>query len=138
MVPGETVAIVGPSGAGKSTVFQLLLRFYDPTTGRKTASIDSNGNDTDYRYDALGELTAVTLPAVIDPSTGLVAHPIYTYTYDTYGNLASQKLIDKAVLDDKTVYPDAATVASLYLVTARDQRITRLTNRLWTKIKTGR
>jgi len=32
--PGQTVAIVGPSGAGKSTVFQLLLRFYDPAEGR--------------------------------------------------------------------------------------------------------
>lgn len=32
--PGETVALVGPSGAGKSTMFQLLLRFYDPQTGR--------------------------------------------------------------------------------------------------------
>lgn len=31
--PGETVALVGPSGAGKSTVFQLLLRFYDPEAG---------------------------------------------------------------------------------------------------------
>ena len=31
---GETVALVGPSGAGKSTVFQLLLRFYDPQAGR--------------------------------------------------------------------------------------------------------
>jgi ATP-binding cassette subfamily B protein len=31
--PGQTVAIVGPSGAGKTTVFQLLLRMYDPQTG---------------------------------------------------------------------------------------------------------
>ncbi len=32
--PGETVALVGPSGAGKSTVFQMLLRFYDPSIGQ--------------------------------------------------------------------------------------------------------
>ena len=33
VAPGEKLALVGPSGAGKSTVFQLLLRFYDPVAG---------------------------------------------------------------------------------------------------------
>ena len=47
---GQTVALVGPSGAGKSTVFQLLLRFYDPASGR----IVLDGIDT--RQLALREL----------------------------------------------------------------------------------
>lgn len=32
--PGETVAFVGPSGAGKSTIFNLILRLYDPNAGK--------------------------------------------------------------------------------------------------------
>jgi putrescine transport system substrate-binding protein len=54
------------------------------------------------------------------------------------GNLASQKFIDKRVLDDKSIYPDAATMDRLYTVSARDQKSQRFVNRLWTKIKTGR
>jgi putrescine transport system substrate-binding protein len=53
------------------------------------------------------------------------------------GNLTSQKFIDKAVLDDRGVYPDAATMAKLYTVSARDQKAQRTINRMWTKIKTG-
>lgn len=54
------------------------------------------------------------------------------------GNLASQKFIDPAVLNDPTVYPDAETMRRLYVMTPRDPRTQRLMNRLWTRIKTGR
>jgi putrescine transport system substrate-binding protein len=54
------------------------------------------------------------------------------------GNLESQKLVDPSILKDGTVYPDEATQAKLYLVTARDQKSQRVINRLWTRVKTGR
>jgi putrescine transport system substrate-binding protein len=54
------------------------------------------------------------------------------------GNLASQALIDPAILNDRTIYPDAVTMAGLYTINAHDVKTTRLMNRLWTRIKTGR
>jgi putrescine transport system substrate-binding protein len=54
------------------------------------------------------------------------------------GNLASQKFIDQAILDDRTIYPDAATMSRLYTIKAYDAATQRVMNRLWTRIKTGR
>ncbi len=53
------------------------------------------------------------------------------------GNLASQKFIDKKVLDDPGIYPNAATMAKLYTVNARSPEAQRLINRIWTRVKTG-
>jgi len=46
-------------------------------------------------------------------------------------------MIDKAIRDDRSIYPDAATMSKLYTIVARDQKTQRTINRLWTRIKTG-
>ncbi|MEM7459188.1 MAG: ABC transporter ATP-binding protein [Pseudomonadota bacterium] len=75
--PGETVALVGPSGAGKSTVFNLLLRLYDPTDG--TVTVD--------RHD-IRKLNANSLRA----STALVSQDTALFD-DTIGaNIALGRL----------------------------------------------
>ena len=53
--PGETVAVVGPSGAGKTSLFQLLLRFYDPQSGAITLDgVDIRQLDLHTLRDAIG------------------------------------------------------------------------------------
>jgi ATP-binding cassette subfamily B protein len=53
---GETLALVGPSGAGKTTMFQLLLRFYDVSSG----SITLNGQDIrELKLETLRSMIAV-------------------------------------------------------------------------------
>ena len=70
--PGETVALVGPSGAGKSTVFQMLLRFYDPESG----AIRLDGLD-------LRELD----PADVRAQTGLVPQEPVVFSADAWENI---------------------------------------------------
>jgi putrescine transport system substrate-binding protein len=53
-------------------------------------------------------------------------------------NLASQKLISAKVINDKTIYPDEATMKRLFVIAARDQAAQRIVNRVWTRVKTGR
>src|ERR1700728_1811242 len=54
------------------------------------------------------------------------------------GNLASQKLIEPKIFNDKNIYPDEAMLAKLFVITARDPATQRVINRLWTRVKTGR
>jgi ATP-binding cassette subfamily B protein len=61
--PGETVALVGPSGAGKSTIFQLLMRFFDPDDGRVT--LDGIDLRDLARSDLRGQMALVPQEAVI-------------------------------------------------------------------------
>ncbi|PZR00070.1 MAG: ABC transporter [Cereibacter sphaeroides] len=63
IAPGETVALVGPSGAGKTTILQLLLRFYDPQSGRIT--IDGVDIATLARHDFRREIALVPQDPVI-------------------------------------------------------------------------
>jgi len=69
-------------------------------------------------------------PEVAAKNTNFVAY--------ANGNLASQKVVDKSVIEDRSVYPDEATTQRLYVVKAHDAKIQRVLNRLWTKVKTGR
>jgi len=70
--PGETVALVGPSGAGKSTVFQLILRFYDPDAG----TIRIAGHDI-RDYD----------PVELRAALGLVAQDIVLFSGSAADNI---------------------------------------------------
>ncbi len=69
---GKTVALVGPSGAGKTTVFQLLLRFYDPQSG----SVMLDGVDL-RRAD----------PGVLRAQIGLVPQDPVIFAADAWENI---------------------------------------------------
>jgi ABC-type multidrug transport system fused ATPase/permease subunit len=60
--PGQRIALVGPSGAGKSTVASLVLRFYDPVSGR----VLIDGQDArEYDLSALRDRMAIVPQEVL-------------------------------------------------------------------------
>lgn len=70
--PGETVALVGPSGAGKSTLASLILRFFDPSSGR----IEIDGHD----------IAGVTL-ASLRSQIGFVPQDTVLFAGSVYDNI---------------------------------------------------
>jgi len=86
VAPGETVALVGPSGAGKTTLFQLLLRFHDPSSG----AIRVDGIDL-RRLD----------PADLRGAIGLVSQDSVVFSADAMENIRYGRLdaSDAEVID---------------------------------------
>ena len=69
VAPGEVVALVGPSGAGKTTVFQLILRVYDPARGRvELDGVDARAADP---RELRGRVAVVSQDPVIFASSVL-------------------------------------------------------------------
>jgi len=68
-------------------------------------------------------------PEIIARATDVVSY--------ANGNLASQQLINKDILDDPAIYPDAATLSTLFTKQPYDSRAQRLVTRLFTTVKTG-
>jgi putrescine transport system substrate-binding protein len=138
LAAGEICLVVGWSGDIKQSQKRALeakngveIGYAIPKEGAQmffdNLSIPKDASHVDEAHAFINYLLR---PEVAAKNSNLVAY--------ANGNLASQKYIDKAVLDDKSIYPDAATMDRLYTVSARDQKSQRFVNRLWTKIKTGR
>ncbi|MDA9865527.1 polyamine ABC transporter substrate-binding protein [bacterium] len=59
------------------------------------------------------------------------------YVYFANGNLASQEFLNEDVIGDTAIYPDQATLDTLYTVQPLDPKVQRTVTRLWTKVKSG-
>lgn len=94
---GKHIALVGPSGAGKTTIFQLLLRFYDPESG--IVSLDGVAVN---RLD----------PAALRTSFGLVPQDPVIFSTDVWDNIRC----GRADASDDEVRAAAAAAAALEFI----------------------
>ena len=138
LATGEICLVVGWSG--------------DIMQARSRAAEARNGVEIGYAIPREGaQMFFDNLAIPADAKNVAEAHELINYLYRpevaaknsdflsyANGNLASQKLVDPRILNDRNIYPDDATIAKLFVITARDAPTTRVINRLWTKVKTGR
>jgi putrescine transport system substrate-binding protein len=130
----------------------LVLGFSgDIKQAQKRASEAKNGVDIGYAIPKEGaQLWFDNLAIPRDARHPAEAHALVNFllrpeiaakntNFIAYANgvVASRPFVDKAILEDRGIYPNAATMAHLYTITAHDQKTQRLMNRLWTRIKTG-
>jgi putrescine transport system substrate-binding protein len=141
LATGEICFVVGYSGDIK----QAQTRAAQASSGGGRAGIEIG-----YSIPKEGaQLWFDTLAIPKDAPDPQEAHELINYlikpevaakntNYVSYANGDSpSQFIDKSILDDRTVYPDADTMAKFYTIIAHDGKTQRLINRLWTKIKTG-
>jgi putrescine transport system substrate-binding protein len=137
LATGEICFVVGWSG--------------DIKQAQRRAAEAKNGVDIGYAIPKEGaQMFFDNLAIPADARNVAEAHELINYLYRpevaaknsdflayANGNLPSQKLIGPKVINDKTVYPDDATLKRLFVITARDPATQRIINRLWTRVKTG-
>jgi putrescine transport system substrate-binding protein len=138
LASGEICLVVGYSG--------------DIKQAQKRAAEAKNGIDIAYAIPKEGaQLWFDNLAIPRDAPNVVEAHAFINYLqkpdvaakntdFISYANsnLASQKFIDKSILEDKTIYPEPAMMNRLYTLKVHDPKTDRLMNRLWTRIKTAR
>jgi len=138
LATGEICLVVGWSG--------------DIMQARSRAAEANNGVELGYAIPKEGaQMFFDNLAIPADASNVAEAYELINYLYRpevaaknsnflsyANGNLASQKLVDPRIFNDKTIYPDHATLAKLFVITARDPATQRVINRLWTRVKIGR
>ncbi|MBV9395741.1 MAG: polyamine ABC transporter substrate-binding protein [Methylobacteriaceae bacterium] len=124
----------------------------DAFQARNRAREANNGIDINYVIPREGTLMSMdTLAMPKDaphPDEGLkfidfllrpeVAARNTSVTHFANGDITSRAFVDKEVLDNKSVYPDQATMARLFTVTGYDQATQRIVTREWTRVKTGK
>jgi putrescine transport system substrate-binding protein len=122
----------------------------DIKQAQKRAAEANNGNEIDYAIPKEGApLWFDNLAIPKDAPHVTEAHELINHLLEpqvaakntnfvSYANGdRPSRFVDKAILDDRTIYPDDATMAKLFTIIAHDLRTQRLVNRLWTRVKTG-